>query len=118
MTALETFLDDYVSQLRADGFVRATADLEEVNPPGIWVCLDTIDAGGLDLTRCEIVTRLYLVSGHDSQRRALADLAPMHSGLIAAGYVPSEPVTLVGLAVPSQQRELFALRFTTTDIIP
>lgn len=104
---------DYVeAELKAADITRVWQDLEDVQAPGVWIALDTIDRltiGGVD----EVTVRLYLVTQHQRQTRAVAELDDLLDQ-VKSVFRPTEETVLVGLGTTKQPRELAAYRFTTT----
>lgn len=100
--------------LISKGIKRVWIDLEDVEPPGVWLALDSFDVLTLGGGR-EATAFAYAVSTHETQSRALAELDDLFDQLVDAGVVGSEePVTLVGLRTTKTQRELFAYRVPIT----
>lgn len=101
--------------LKVAGIDRVYIDLEDVQPPCVWLALDSFDVLSLGGGR-EATGYAYLVTQHETQTRALRDLDPLFDQIEAAGVIGGneEPVTLVGLRTTKTQRELFAYRVPIT----
>lgn len=104
-----TPLEELVDVLGSVG-VQAVLDPAELNPPGAWIALDTVDrftVGG----RLELGCRVFLIAPDTDPRRAFAVLADLFNRTgqvltpdgqtVSQGVVlPGDPTPLPALAVP------------------
>jgi len=85
--------------------LRAVTKLEDVNPPCVYVALESIDHynfGG------EIVWRLYLVAPNTDEDRAVTQLQDLLEAVLPV-VSPAAPTEYVGLPTPEQSQPLPAL---------
>lgn len=102
-------LERLQTDLKEAGVTRVWLDLEDVNPPGIWLAFDTfevISIGG----QTEAQVWAYLVTQHARQTKALDELDGLLEQLDATGVDGDGEVQLIGLRTTTTQRELFAYR--------
>lgn len=106
-------LERLQTDLKAAGVKRVWLDLEDANPPGIWLAFDTfevISIGG----QTEAQVWAYLLTQHSRQTAAMRELDELLEQLDATGMSGDGEVQLVGLRTTTAQRELFAYRVPIT----
>ncbi|KAA1380519.1 hypothetical protein [Aeromicrobium fastidiosum] len=116
MTSLVAAVDFMIADLKEleyDGQpLRVTPRLEDVQPPCVWVALESIDhlsAVG------EMTLRLFLIAPAMDEYRALKVLGPLLDQVLTV-VSPTEATTVVGISPTNQLRDLAALRVTTTVV--
>lgn len=113
VASLKTLTFDYLDKVDVPLKDRVFTRLEDVQPPCIWVAVDSIDhlsSGG------ELVLRLFLIAGAIDEYRAIGALSPLLDAVLTV-VSPTEPTTVQGVAPTFQQKALPALRVSTTLVI-
>lgn len=107
MTTVDTApLDQLIDVLRGAG-LEANMNAAELNLPGAWVTLDTLQAvtvgGGLQLT-----ARVFLIVGETDNARALGGLLELMTKLLTV-ITPDGQVQAQGVVMPDGSTPLPAL---------
>lgn len=99
---------DLAASLEAAG-VRASLDPSDVNLPGAWVTVETIQAGNLRGTLI-LGCVVYLIAPDQDYRRALEALAAAYNLTVPGVLTPDGPVVPQGVILPDTSTPLPALR--------
>lgn len=112
-------LKELEADLKLQG-LRASIDLDRVNPPAVWVTVDRLEDFTMD-GGCEVIVALWLVVPDQSDEKALRALQPLLTDTLAALEALElpyglEPITATRIVspYPSGGPELPAYRLTTS----
>lgn len=111
MTTLDfTPLVDLAADLEA-AEVRASLDPADVNLPGAWITVESIQAGNLAGTLI-LGCVVYLIAPDQDYRRAMEALAELYNKVVGptAVLTPDGPVVPQGVILPDTSTPLPALR--------
>lgn len=89
--------------------VRATVDPSDLNLPGAWVTVESIQAANLAGT-VRLGCAVYLVAPDQDYQRAMEALADLYNRVVPGVLTPDGPTVLQGVILPDTTTALPALR--------
>ena len=113
MSRVQEAVEHVLEVVKAAGIKRAVARLEDINPPCVWVAVDTIDHL-LDRDALEVTVALFLIPGGADEYRALGPAGDMLDQLLAGDYSPGEQTRTAQIRPTETSTPLAALRTATT----